>query len=44
MRSTKEIKAEIKALKKLKPIGPFASKTGASILAAIEELSNGRYQ
>lgn len=36
-----EIESEIKALKALKPVGPFQKKTARSIEFAIEELQHG---
>ena len=41
MRTQQEIKAEIEALKVLKPIGRFADKTSESIALQIEELVCG---
>lgn len=41
MRTNKEIESEIRALKKLNPIGPFKMKTARSIELAIEELEHG---
>lgn len=41
MRTTREIAAEIQALKALKPTGRFKRKTAATIAAAIEELEHG---
>jgi hypothetical protein len=41
MRTNKEIKTEIAALKALKPIGPFKAKTAQSIELAIDELEFG---
>ena len=41
MRTEKEIKTEILALKALKPVGKFANKTANSINLAIEELEFG---
>lgn len=38
MRNKLEIRLEIKALKKLKPIGEFKNKTSATIARAIDEL------
>jgi len=41
MRSKTEIKKEIAALRKLKPVGPFGFKTARTIVAAIGELEYG---
>ena len=41
MRTEKEIKTEILALKALKPVGKFANKTANSVNLAIEELEFG---
>lgn len=41
MRTQQEINKEVKALKALKPVGPFKAKTTRSIELAIEELEHG---
>lgn len=41
MRTPAEIRAEVKALKALKPVGKWKNKTAARIELAIEELKNG---
>lgn len=41
MRTTEEIKKEIAALRRLKPVGQWQAKTAASIALAIEELETG---
>lgn len=41
MRTPREIKTEIEALKALKPTGRFADKTAESIALQLEELESG---
>ncbi len=38
MRTPKQIQAEIKALKKLKPVGQFSRRTASAIARAVDEL------
>ena len=40
-RTPEEIKTEVKALKALKPLPPFAGRTTLLIVAAIDELEEG---